>query len=136
MALVKKMGGQIVKKGGGSLVDGSCTDLVAAWKDYQTTRERENTNRTQIAADREVRLASIQAQTDVFHVLINKSFGERRLNFDQYFAILKDGFISGNDLQINTALTMIVEQIKVNPMAQAVQMMQQINDPDVKCIDI
>lgn len=31
---------------------------------------------------------------------------------------------------------MIVTQIKVNPMAQAVQVMQQIRDPDIKYIDI
>lgn len=136
MALAKKMSSQIARQGGSAVVNGSFTDLITAWKDYQTTRERETTNRAQIAADRDVRLAAIQAQADIFQGLISNTFGERSRNFDEFFTVLKAGFDSGDDRQINAALTMIVEQIKVNPMAQAVHMMHQINDPDVKCIDI
>ena len=135
-ALVTSMSHQITKKGGSAQVTGSFTDLINAWKNYQTTREIETSKRTQIAADRDVRLAAIQAQADVFHHLIHKTFEDRTDNFDRFFVLLKDGFACGNDQQINAALTMIVAQIKENPMAQAVQMMQQINDPNVKCIDI
>ncbi len=135
-ALVTNMSRQLTIKGGSAKVTGSFNDLINAWKDYQTTREIEATKRTQIAADRDVRLAAIQAQADVFHHLIHKTFKDRTDNFDRFFVLLKDGFACGNDQQINAALTMIVAQIKENPMAQAVQMMQQINDPNVKCIDI
>ena len=130
------MSRQLTKKGGSAQVTGSFIDLVNAWKDYQTTREIETTKRTQITADRDVRLAAIQAQADVFHDLIHQTFKEREHNFDQFFTLLKDGFSHDSDQQINAALTMIVAQIKENPMTQAVQMMQQINDPNVKRIDI
>jgi hypothetical protein len=135
-SLATQISRQLAKKGSGTMITGSFTDLINAWKDYKTTHEVETTKRTQIAADRDVRLAAIQAQADVFENLIQNTFGERAHNFDQFFALLKDGFNSSDDRKINAALTMIVEQIKVNPMAQAVQMMQQINDPNVKCIDI
>ena len=136
IALVTKMKGQLVKQAGPAQVAGSLSDLVNAWKNYQTIREGEITKRTQIAADRDARLAAIQAQADTFHKLIDKTFDERSNNFDQFFDLLEKCFSNNDDRQINAALTMIVEQVRVSPMAQAVQMMKQINDPDVEYIDI
>lgn len=57
-------------------------------------------------------------------------------NFDKFFNILEKGFATNDDRQINAALTMIVEQVKVSPMAKAMEMMKQINDPNVEYIDI
>ena len=136
LALATKMKGQLVKQAGPTQVVCSLSDLVNAWKDYQTTREIETTKRTQIAADRDVRLAAIHAQAEAFHRLIDKTFDERSNNFDKFFNILEKGFATNDDRQINAALTMIVEQVKVSPMAQAMQMMKQINDPNVEYIDI
>ncbi len=136
LALATKMKGQLVKQAGPTQVAGSLSDLVNAWKDYQTTREIETTKRTQIAADRDVRLAAIHAQAEVVHRLIDKTFDERSSNFDQFFNLLEKGFAANDDRQINAALTMLVEQVKVSPMAQAMQMMKQINDPNVEYIDI
>jgi hypothetical protein len=135
-ALVTNISRQLAKNGNSAQVTGSLTDLINAWKDYQTTREIETTKRTQIVADRDVRLSAIQAQADVLHGLIHQTFTERAHNFDQFFALLKHGFSRDSDQQINAALTMIVAQIKENPMTQALQMMQQINDPNVKRVDI
>ena len=136
LALTTKIKGQLVKQAAPAQVAGSLSDLVNAWKDYQTTREVETTKRTQIAADRDVRLAAIHAQAEVVHRLIDKTFDERSNNFDKFFNLLEKGFAANDDRQINAALTMIVEQVKVSPMAQAMQMMKQINDPNVEYIDI
>lgn len=136
IALATKMKGQLIKQAGPVQVAGSLSDLFNAWKDYQTTREVETTKRTQIAADRDVRLAAIHAQADAVHRLIDKTFDERSNNFGQFFDLLEKGFANNDDRQINAALTMIVEQVKVSPMAQAMQMMKQINDPNVEYIDI
>lgn len=136
LVLTTKIKGQLVKQAAPAQVAGSLSDLVNAWKDYQTTREIETTKRTQIAADRDVRLAAIHAQAEVVHRLIDKTFDERSSNFDQFFNLLEKGFAANDDRQINAALTMLVEQVKVSPMAQAMQMMKQINDPNVEYIDI
>lgn len=135
-ALITKASRQLAKQGGGAQITGSLSDLVSAVKDYQNTRAVETTKRAQIAADRDIRLAAIQAQADIFHDLVHKTFAERAHNFDQFFTQLKEGFASNNDRQIDVALTMIVTQIKTSPMAQAALLMQQINDPDVKRIEI
>ena len=110
--------------------------LVTAWKDYKITHEVETTRRTQIAADRDVRLAAIQEQSAVIRSMIENTFRERARNFDQFFTLLDDGFTSGNEQKINAALTLIVEQTKASPMAQAAQLMKNINDPNIDVIDI
>lgn len=114
----------------------SVNTLMNAWKDYKTTREVEITRRTQIAADRDVRLAAIQEQAELFKIMVEKTFTERSENFDRFFSMLEDGFAKGSDQQINAALTMIVEQVKVSPMAQASQLISSINDPAVDTIEI
>ena len=136
LVLTTKIKGQLVKQAAPAQVAGSLSDLVNAWKDYPTTREIETTKRTQIAADRAVRLAAIHAQAEVVHRLIDKTFDERSNNFDKFFNILEKGFATNDDRQINAALAMIVEQVKVSPMAKAMEMMKQINDPNVEYIDI
>lgn len=111
-----------------SAITSGSQNLINAWKDYAATRESEVTKRTHIEANRDVALAAIQAQAEVLKTLINQTFSEREKNFDQYFSLLDVGFANGNDQQINAALTLIVEQTKINPMLQVVQIMKKIND--------
>lgn len=131
--LVETIVKQLPKQGGSAL---SGYDLLSAWNAYESTRQVELTKRSQIEADRDVRLEAIRKQADIFHDLIQKTFAERGRVFEQSFSLLREGFENNNDMQINAALSMIVTQIKENPMAKAVDMMRQINDPNVKCIDI
>ena len=110
--------------------------LIKAWSDCHKVTQTEKTKRAQIAADREVRLTAIREQASVVRLMIQETFAERGKNFSKFFELLDKGFETGNDHQINAALMMIVEQTKVNPMAQAVQLLKDINDPDVKAIEI
>ncbi|ASM79131.1 hypothetical protein VITFI_CDS3354 (plasmid) [Vitreoscilla filiformis] len=75
-------------------------------------------------------MARIQAQAETLRELISSSFAERAIKFDKYFALLESGLASGNDQQINAALTLIVDQTKNSPMAQATQLLNKINDPN------
>lgn len=104
--------------------------LINAWKDYSNTKEIEKTKRDQISANRDVALSSIKEQAEILRNLIEGTFSERAKNFDKYFTMLENGFSSGNDQQINAAMTMIVEQTKVSPMLQAGQLISKINDPN------
>ncbi|WP_143164429.1 hypothetical protein [Lampropedia hyalina] len=110
--------------------------LVTAWQDYQNTREVEITRREQIAANRDVKLSAIREQAAILQMMIKETFKERERNFDKYFSLLNDGFVNGNEMQINAALNMLVEQTKINPMVQTMQLINSINDPDVKVIEI
>lgn len=135
--LITKATGEILKnKEKFTLPTGSAADLINAWSEFKKVQETEITKREQIAADREVRLTAIRESADTLRILINKTFEERGKNFNEYFALLEQGFKNDNDKQINAALAMIIEQTKVNPMVQAAELITQINDPNVKFIDI
>lgn len=65
------------------------------------------------------------------------SFSERRDNFDRCFNMLDAGLLSGNDKQVDAALSLIVDIVKESPLKQAANVMQQLknrNEGDV--IDI
>ncbi len=133
----KKMANASIKKTTAVLDSASgFNTLITAWKDYQNTAQIESTQRERIWADRDVKLAAIKEQAAIMRQMIESTFQERSQNFERYFTLLDQGFANGNDQQINAALTMIVEQTKVNPMAQAIQLMHSINDPDVKVIEL
>lgn len=135
--LIARTTGELLKhKDKMTLPTGSASDLFNAWSEFKKIQETEITKREQIAADREVRLTAIRESADALRTLINKTFEERGKNFDQFFALLEQGFENDNDKQINAALALIVEQTKVNPMGQAAELISQINDPNVKFIDI
>jgi len=113
-----------------SIVTTSSQNLINSWKDYAKTRELEITKRDQIKANRDVGLAQIQAQTEILRTLISETFAERATNFDKYFALLESGFTNHDDQKINAALSLIVEQTKVSPMAQVTKLINKINDPN------
>lgn len=111
-------------------------DVVNAWKEYATTCQIEETKREEIRADRDVRIASIKEQGQVWRAFIENTFAERREVFSKSFDMLESGLDSGDDKEINAALAMITEQIKISPMKQAAEMMLAMSDPDVKHIEV
>jgi glycerol dehydrogenase-like iron-containing ADH family enzyme len=111
-------------------------DLVAAWRDYQTTREVEKTRREQIQADRDVRIMAIHEQAEILRQTIRATFMERAGIFDKSFVLLEEGFDDDNDKKIEAALNMIAKQIEQNPMKQAIQLLNNIRDPNVDEIEI
>lgn len=112
------------------------TMLVTAWQDYKKTHEVESTKRAHIAAARDIRVEELRQRADILRLTVMKTFEERAHNFDQFFTMLESGFDTDDDRKINAALTMIVEQVKANPMAQASQMISAIQDPNVDVIDV
>jgi hypothetical protein len=114
----------------------AANNLISAWKDYQNTHEIEETRRESIRANRNIQLAAIREQADALRKVLEGTFAERSKNFSNFFDMLNEGFSSDDDKKINVALSLITEQIKQNPMKQAVQLMQDINNPSVREIEI
>lgn len=111
-------------------------DLVSAWKEYQNTAEQEQTARAAIAAERDVRIKAIKEQAKLLRDVIGKTFDERARNFDKYFHILNKSLEEKNDKGIDAALTLILAQTKISPMAQVTELIKNFNDPAVKEIEI
>lgn len=137
---VGKKAGEVVGRAPGNLTVTQpvtmAADIVTAWRDYKTICEQEKTARQVIAANRDVRLKAIQEQANIFKDLIRQTFGERAKNFDHYFSVLNKAIDEKNDKVIDTALTLIVEQTRISPMAQVAELMNSINDPSVNQIEI
>lgn len=100
--------------------------LVNAWQTYQQVCQQEKTRRAEIRARAEVEIERIRAQADVLRQFIAETFAERRENFNRFFVQLEEGLHTGNDRQIEVALTLIVTQIKESPIRQAAEVMRQI----------
>jgi hypothetical protein len=111
-------------------------ELLSAWGDYKKTCEIETTRREQIWADRDVRITAIKEQATIFREALRETFRERAALFDKSFEMLDAGFASDNDRKINTALALSVKQVETNPMAQALQLIRDMNDPNVHEIEI
>lgn len=118
-----------------SHLDGLNT-LVTSVTEYLQFREHEVTRRAEISADRDVRLAIIKQQAKTVQLMIDKTFSERTKNFETFFSMLESGVSNNNEMQINAALTMIVEQTKNSPMAQSALLIDSINNPKIDSIEL
>ena len=112
-------------------------EVVQAWQQYLRIKETEKTKRVEIRAHAQVEITNIREKTQLLRDYFVMAFAERRENFDRCFQLLDAGLNSGNDKQIDTALSLIVTVIKESPLKQAAEVMNQIrNRPEGKVIDI
>lgn len=117
------------------------SQLVEAYREYNQIKQVETTKREAIRAGRDVALSRIQAQKEILQQYLRNTFSERADNFNHMFDILDKGLAAGDDKAIGAAMSMIVKQMEINPLDGIGQLMScnvidQINDPDVDCIDI
>ena len=112
------------------------TQLIDAWQNVKTVREQEATKREFIRANRDVALARIKSQREILELYLTKIFQERKATIEHSFRILDEGIASGNDKAIDAAMTVIVTTVKTSPLQGVTEILRQIEDPDVKCIEI
>lgn len=115
--------------------------LISAYKDYNQIKQVETTKREMIYAQRDVAISRIQAQKEILQQYLKNSFSERANNFSKMFDLLDNGLIAKDDKLIAMAMSLIVKQMEKNPLDGINQLMscnviEQINDPNVDCIDI
>ncbi len=112
------------------------SQLIDAWQNVKTVKEQEATKREFIRANRDVALARIKSQREILELYLTKTFKERKAVIENSFRILDEGIASGNDKAIDAAMTMIVNTVQTSPLQGVKEIMRQIDDPDVKCIEI
>jgi len=104
---------------------------------FYQLRETEKTKRTEIKCNSDKEIAAIRENAQLLRDYFDKAFAERRENFDRFFQMLDAGLSSGNNQQIDTALSLIVTMIKESPLKQAAEIMQQVkNRTQGQIIDI
>jgi vacuolar-type H+-ATPase subunit I/STV1 len=88
-------------------------------KDYLVVAEQEHTKRTQIIGYSKVELARIEAVRSTFERFLDRSFDERRKNFEELFSIVRDSMAKGDMKTLESSLAAVVELAKVSPLAEA-----------------
>ncbi len=115
---------------------GAFSQLIEAYKSVKTIHETEATKREAIRANRDIALASLQNQREILELYLTKIFEERKTVIAGFFRELDAGIASGNDKAITVAMQGIVATVQTSPLQGVSEIMRQIDDPDVKSIEI
>ena len=109
------------KKGPLNALDGfnALTKLVDAAQACISIHATENTKQEKIRAYASTELAKIRAAESLLSDYFEKSFVERRQNFDALFARLDTALDQGNGEAVSSVLDTIVETAKTSPLANA-----------------
>lgn len=93
--------------------------LVDAARECIGIHATENTKQEKIKAYAMTEIAKIKSAESVLKDYFEKSFSERRENFDALFARLDQALEQGNNDAVNSVLSSIVETAKSSPIASA-----------------
>jgi hypothetical protein len=90
-------------------------DLIKMTGEVEKFREGQQTKRTAIDAEKEVTLAKLQAQKELFLEYLDKTFDERKQHFKKYFDVIDDALAKGNTQQLAMGLNSVNELAKSTP---------------------
>lgn len=91
------------------------TEMVAAYRAYQVTREQEVTKRRQIEADEAVALAEIASRRELVMEYLRRSFDERAENFQSLFKRIDEAVGRGDVQALALLANSLVELAKSSP---------------------
>ena len=102
-------------------------------KEYLVVAEQEQTKRAAINAACATELAKIDAVRSTFEAFLDRSFEERRRNFEELFSLVRQA-MERNDLKtLELSLSAAVELARISPLAEAKSLeslRSAMDDPD------
>ncbi|QKJ67315.1 hypothetical protein HQN60_11740 [Deefgea piscis] len=111
-------------------------NLVDAWKDCNNTAEIEKTKRENIKSWRDTNIKAIEENSAILKLYLEKSFQERASTIQGTFERLDQALVEGNSEVVGLMMNSIVAIVKESPLAQARQVIADMNNPNVSTIDI
>ncbi len=134
--IVKKQAGRIGKKAVAG-VNGMdlIRELKDAYFDYIKVVEQEKTKRRDIEAWEKTKLAAINAHREVLMDFLDRSFDERKKNFNKLFHALDKAMNAGNLAAISLLVENIVDLAKSSPfkdLASVAQTRAMLTDQNKK----
>ena len=99
---------------------------------YYKTREVEQTKREEIWSKRDVLILALNNEKDVILTYFEHRFAERRAALMQFYNLLHKSVDSGNEIQLQTALTGILGLIQENPLSDFAEFRKNMANPDFK----
>lgn len=111
-------------------------NLVNAWKDCKNTAEIEKTKRESIKSWRDTNIKAIEENSAILKLYLERSFQERAVTIKGTFERLDQALADGNTEAVALMMNAIVTIVKDSPLAQARQMIADMNNPSVSMIEI
>jgi len=105
-------------------------DVVASVTDYLKVAEQQQTRRAEITAQKDVAIATIEAQRACFSQLLDYTFKERASVLGQQFKALDHALHSGNAELAATALQQMVAVIQTSPFRSMQEMQSAMGQKD------
>ena len=90
--------------------------LFTAYDDWRKVAEEEKTKRNAISAEKQRAIHQINVQRDLLKTHLERSFNERRKNFQQLFDRLDQAIDKGDTATVAATLTSIVEIAQSSPL--------------------
>ena len=92
--------------------------LLSDVTDYLALVETEKTKRLEIRSTYQVEVAKIEALKATFETFLNRSFEERKQNFDQLFDAVRTSMNKGDIISLEMSLSAVVELAKTSPLSE------------------
>lgn len=107
--------------------------IVQEIKEYLIVAEVEQTKRAQVEKEYLIEVAKIEAMRSTLELHLNRSFEERRRNFEELFEAVRESIRKGDNESLAVSLSSVVELAKISPLAEArslTSLRQAMDDPD------
>lgn len=111
-------------------------NLVNAWRDCKITAEVEKTKRENIKSWRDTNVKAIEENSAILKLYLERSFQERAATIQGTFERLDQALADGNNEVVGLMMNAIVAIVKESPLAQARQVIADMNNPNVTMIEI
>jgi hypothetical protein len=92
--------------------------LLSDVTDYLALVETEKTKRLEIQSKYQVDIAKIEALKSSLETFLNRSFEERRYNFEQLFDAVRTSMNKSDMKSLEMSLSAVVELAKASPLAE------------------
>lgn len=102
-------------------------------KEYLIIAEQEQTKRSAIEASYGIEIEKIEAIRSTLEHFLDRSFEERRRNFEDLFSVVRSSMEKGDLKSLELSLSAVVEMAKVSPLAEAkslASLKSAMDDPD------
>lgn len=111
-------------------------NLINAYKECKTITETEKTKRENIKSWRDTNIKSIEEHSAILKIYLEHSFQERSVTIKSTFDRLDQALSDGNTEAVGQMMNAIVAIVKESPLAQARQVIADMNNPKVDTIEI
>ena len=127
---LRKIGSTVTKSGGKVVGTADPLAVVTEVVGYLKTRQEEQTKREHIWAKRDVLVTELDNEKEVILSYFEHRFAERKGALEQFYSLLHRAVDTGNDQQLQTALSGILGIIQENPLKDFAEFQKKMADPN------